>query len=144
MKRILIGLAALAVLTAGVAVATPSRGYVPRVIGSGTVGPLSIEHPDPTTALFIRATLEPNGGTTGWHSHPAHVFVLVKKGRVALFDGDTCTRTVYEKGEVFLETPGHVHKAKNVGDEQVILIATFVGLPPDTPATTDEANPCLS
>ena len=37
MKRIMIGLAALVVLTAGVAVATPSRGYVARVIGYGTV-----------------------------------------------------------------------------------------------------------
>ena len=144
MKRIMIGLAALVVLTAGVAVATPSRGYVARVIGSGTVESLSIQHADPTTTLFVRATLEPGGGTTGWHSHPAHVFVLVKAGRVGLFDGDTCTRTVYEKGEIFLETPGHVHKAKNVGDEPVLLIATFVGLAPDTPATTDEANPCVA
>ena len=96
MKRIMIGLAALVVLTAGVAVATPSRGYFARVIGSGTVESLSIQDADPTTSLFVRVTLEP-GGTTGWHSHPAHVFVLVRAGRVALFDGDSCTRTVYEE-----------------------------------------------
>ena len=143
MKRIMIGLAALVVLTAGVAVATPSRGYVARVIGSGTVESPSIQDADPTTSLFVRVTLEP-GGTTGWHSHPAHVFVLVRAGRVALFDGDSCTRTVYEEGEIFVETPGHVHKAKNVGDDPVLLIATFVGLPPDTPPTTDEANPCVT
>jgi quercetin dioxygenase-like cupin family protein len=142
MKRIIIGIAALVVLTAGIAVATPSRGYVARVLGSGPVAPLSIQHADPTTALFVRAALEANG-TTGWHSHPAHVFVLVKAGRVALSDGDTCTRTVYDKGEVFVETPEHVHKATAVGPDPALLIATFVGLAPDTPPTTDEANPCL-
>ena len=142
MKRIIIGIAALVVLTAGIAVATPSRGYVARVLGSGPVAPLSIQHADPTTALFVRAALEANG-TTGWHSHPAHVFVLVKAGRVALSDGDTCTRTVYDKGEVFVETPEHVHKATAVGDDPALLMATFIGLAPGAAPTTDEANPCL-
>ncbi|HET9310921.1 MAG TPA: cupin domain-containing protein [Actinomycetota bacterium] len=143
MKRIMIGIAALVVLTAGIAVATPSRGYVARVLGSGPVDPLSIQHADPTTALFVRAALEAKG-TTGWHSHPAHVFVLVKAGRVALADGDTCTRTVYDQGEVFVETPGHVHKATAVGDDPALLIATFVGLAPGAAPTTDESNPCLT
>lgn len=141
MKRIIIGLAAVLVMTAGIAVATPSRGYVTKLLGSGSFDSLSIQPSGQSVALFVRAELEP-GGTTGWHSHPAHVFVLVRAGRVALSDGDTCTRTVYNKGEIFLETPDHVHKATNVGNEQVVLLATFVGLPPDTPPTTDEANPC--
>lgn len=144
MKRILIGLAALAVMTTGIAVATPSHGYVARVLGAGTVDSLSIRHADPTNTVFVRAELEPNGGSTGWHSHPANVFVLVKTGRVAVHDGDSCTRAVYEKGEVFVEEPGHVHKAQNVGDEPVVLIATFVGLAPDAAPTTDEKNPCLT
>lgn len=145
MKRTIIGLAAVLVLTAGVAVATPSRGYVAKLLGATTIDSLSIQPSGPSIAMFLRASLEP-GGTTGWHSHPAHVFVLVKAGKVAVFDGDACTRTVYRQGEVFLETPGHVHKASDVSDDDggTVLIATFVGLPPDTPATTDEANPCLS
>ena len=55
-------------------------------------------------------------------------------------EGD-CTRNVYRPGEIFVETPGHVHKALNVEEDGVVLVATFVGLPPDTPPTTDEANP---
>lgn len=142
MKRTIIGLAAVLVLTAGVAVATPSRGYVAKVLGATTIESLSIQPSGASTALFVRVSLEP-GGTTGWHSHPAHVFVLVKTGKVALFDGDACTRTVYQQGEIFLETPGHVHKATDLSGGGTVLIATFVGLPPDTPPTTDEANPCL-
>ena len=142
-KRVIIALAAVLVLTVGAAVATPSRGYVAKVLGSGTVDSLSIRHADPTTALFVRAALEANG-TTGWHSHPAHVFVLVKAGRVALLNGDTCTRTVYDEGEIFMETPGHVHKATAVGDDPALLIASFVGLAPGSAPTTDEANPCLA
>jgi quercetin dioxygenase-like cupin family protein len=141
MKRILIGLAAVLAISGGIAVATPSRGYEARALGSTTIDSLSIQPSGESVALFVRATIEPDG-TTGWHSHPAHVFVLVRDGRVAVRDGDTCTRTIYTKGDVFLETPGHVHKASNVGDQQVVLIATFVGLPPNTPPTTDEANPC--
>ena len=47
----------------------------------------------------------------GWHSHPAHVFVLVRQGRVAVNEEGACTPTVYTKGEIFHEEPGHVHKA---------------------------------
>ena len=141
MKRIIIGLAAVLAISGGIAAATPSGGYVARALGSTTIDSLSIQPSGESVALFVRATIEPDG-TTGWHSHPAHVFVLVRDGRVAVRDGHTCTRTIYTEGDVFVETPGHVHKAINVGDEQVVLLATFVGLPPNTPPTTDEANPC--
>jgi quercetin dioxygenase-like cupin family protein len=145
MKRIIIGLAtAVLAISGGIAAATTSRGYVAEALGSTTIDSLSIQPSGESVALFVRATIELDG-TTGWHSHPADVFVLVRKGRVAVRDGDTCTSTIYNKGDVFLERPGHVHKASNVGDEQqVVLIATFVGLPPNTPPTTDEANPCLT
>ena len=142
-KRVIIALAAVLVLTVGAAVATPSRGYVAKVLGATTIDSLSIQPDGPSSTLFVRAQLEPNG-TTGWHSHPAHVFVLVKAGRVAIIEEGDCTRAVYTPGEIFMETPGHVHKALNVGEGGVVLVATFVGLPPDTPPTTDEANPCLA
>jgi quercetin dioxygenase-like cupin family protein len=142
MKRIIIGIAAVLAVSGGIAAATPSRGYVAKALGSTTIHSLSIQPSGESVALFVRATIE-DDGTTGWHSHPADVFVLVKQGSVAVRDSYTCTSTIYNKGDVFVEMPGHVHKASNVGDGQVVLLATFVGLPPDTPPTTDEANPCL-
>src|SRR5215212_9014670 len=141
MKRIIIGIAAVLAVSGGIAAATPSRGYVAKALGSTTVESLSIQPSGESVALFVRATIE-DGGTTGWHSHPADVFVLVRHGRVAVRDGSTCTSTIYNEGDVFVEMPGHVHKASNVGEEKVVLLATFVGLPPNTPPTTDEASPC--
>jgi len=141
MKRIIIGVAAVLVISGGIALATPSRGYVAEPLGSTTVGNLSINAYGDSVVLFVRATID-KGGTTGWHSHPSNVFVLVRHGSVAVRDGDTCTSNKYNEGDVFVEMPGHVHKATNIGDNQVVLIANFVGLPPGTPPTTDEANPC--
>jgi len=142
MKRIIIGIAAaVLVISGGIAAATPSRGFVVRPLGSTTIDSLSIQPSGESVALFVRVTIA-HDGTTGWHSHPSNVFVLVRQGRVQLVDGDTCTRTTYNEGDVFVETPGHVHKAVNNGDEKVVLLANFVGLPPNTAPTTDEANPC--
>ncbi len=143
MKRTIIALAAVVVLTAGIAVATPSRGYTAKPLGAATFDSLSIQESEPSTALFVRAELE-EGGTTGWHSHPADVFVLVKKGRVAINGEGHCSPIIYTEGEIFQEEPGHVHKASNVGDDEVVLVATFLGLPPGAAPTTDEANPCLT
>ena len=141
MKRSIIALAAVVVLTAGIAVATPSRGFTTKLLGSATFDSLSIQESEPSTALFVRVHQEV-GGTSGWHSHPADVFVLVKKGRVAVNEEGHCTPTVYTAGDIFHETPGNVHKASNVGDDELVLIATFIGVPPGAATLTDEANPC--
>jgi quercetin dioxygenase-like cupin family protein len=143
MKRIIIGIATAAVLVVwgGIAAATPSHGFVVKPLGSTTVDSLSIQPSGPSVALFVRVVQEP-GGTSGWHSHPANAFVLVREGSVRVWDGDTCTSTIYNKGDVFTEMPGHVHKASNAGDGQLVLLVTFVGLPPNTAPTTDEPNPC--
>src|SRR5512134_1922850 len=93
-KRVIIALAAVLVLTVGAAVATPSRGYIAKVLGATTIDSVSIRPDGPSVTLFVRAQIEPDG-TTGWHSHPAHVFVLVKQGRVAIIEEGDCTRTVY-------------------------------------------------
>ena len=141
MKRTIMGLAAVVVFTAGMAAATPSRGFTAKLLGATTFDSLSIQESGPSTALFVRVEQEP-GGTSGWHSHPAHVFVLVKKGRVAVKVEGDCSRTIYTRGDIFREMPGHVHKASNAGDGELVLIATFLGLPPGAAPTTDEANPC--
>ncbi len=143
MKRTIIALAAVVVLTGGIAVATPSSGFTTKLLGAGTIDSLSIQEYGPSTALFVRVAQEP-GGTSGWHSHPANVFVLVKKGRVAVSGEGDCAPIIYTKGDIFQEEPGHVHKASNVGDGELVLIATFLGVPPGAAPLTDEANPCLT
>ena len=143
MKRIIIGIATAAVLVVwgGIAVATPSHGFVAKPLGSTTIDSLSIQPSGPSVTLFVRVHQDP-GGTSGWHSHPANAFVLVREGSVRVKDGDTCTSTVYNEGDVFTEMPGHVHKASNAGDGDLVLLVTFVGLPPNTPPLISEPNPC--
>ena len=140
MKRTIIALGAATVLLAGVATATPPRGFTTKVLGATTVDRISVTEGEASNVAFVRVELAPDG-TTGWHSHPSHVFVLVKSGRAVHID-DGCGRTVFEEGQVFVEEPGHVHKVINPGDEPAVFIATFVGLPPDAPALTDEPNQC--
>jgi quercetin dioxygenase-like cupin family protein len=143
MKRTIIALAAVVVLTAGIAVATPSRGFTTKLLGAATFDSLSIQESEPSSVLFVRVEQEP-GGTSGWHSHPADVYVLVKQGRVAVIEEGDCARAVYTRGDIFHETPGHVHKAFNVGDGKLVLVATFLGVPPGAATLKDEANPCLT
>ena len=143
MKRTIIAIVAGVALAAsiGSAAATPGHGIVVTPLGSTTVDSLEIEPSGPSVALFVRVVQEP-GGTTGSDSHLGNAFVLVSEGSVRVWDGDTCTSTVYNQGKVFTEMPGHVHKASNAGNGQLRLLVTFVGVPPNTPPTTDEPNPC--
>lgn len=142
MKRIIIGLAAAAVLVTGVAaVATPSRGFSAKLLGATSVDQISINVDEPSNVVFARIKIEA-GGTSGWHSHPSNLFVLVKRGRAVYVDGETCEREVLRKGDVFVETPGEVAKVVTNQRRPAVFIANFVGLPPDTPTLIDEPNPC--
>ena len=90
------------------------------------------------------------GGTSGWHSHPGPVLVVVKTGTITFYragkhsglDGDdenrdngangpTCSRTVYAAGSAFVEVPapGHVMLAKNEGSTEATVTATYFAPP---------------
>lgn len=143
MRRAIIAFVAAAVLAlaaAVVAVATPPSGFSAKLLGVTTTGRIAINETDPSSVLFARVILEP-GGTTGWHSHPSYVFVLVKSGS-AVRVNHHCNRAVFEQGDVFIERTDRVHKVINRGDEPAIFVATFVGLPPGSPTLIDERNPC--
>lgn len=140
MKRLIVVAAIVATVSAGVALATPSHGFSTVLLGSKTVQHLSIREQDPTVALVVRATLEP-GGFSGWHSHPATVVVAVRSGEVTLLSHD-CTHRTLQAGQMFIERPGVVHQVVNNTSSDVVLIATFLGLPPGASPTTDEPNPC--
>lgn len=89
--------------------------------------------------------LLPNG-STGWHSHPGPVVVLVKSGSLTLYSGDdpTCTPRTYSAGEAFVDSgQGHVHLARNLDATQnVELWATYFDVPPPpAPFRLDAAAP---
>lgn len=72
------------------------------------------------------------GGTTGWHSHPGPVVVVVKAGTLTFVrdaDGE-CTSTAYGMGSAFVDSgQGHAHTAFNLGTENLVLIATYFDVP---------------
>lgn len=72
------------------------------------------------------------GGTTGWHSHPGPVVVVVKAGTltyVRASDGE-CIETPYSAGTAFVDPgQGNVHTAFNLGNENLVLIATYFDVP---------------
>lgn len=72
------------------------------------------------------------GGTTGWHSHPGPVVVVVKQGTLTYIRavGDECVETAYPAGSAFVDPgQGHAHTAFNLGGDNLVLIATYFDVP---------------
>ena len=72
------------------------------------------------------------GGSTGWHSHPGPVVVLIKSGQMSFYSSEdpTCTVRTYSAGEAFIDSgQGHVHIARNEGSEDLELWATYFDVP---------------
>ncbi|HZM72671.1 MAG TPA: cupin domain-containing protein [Candidatus Polarisedimenticolia bacterium] len=81
------------------------------------------------------------GGTTGWHSHPGPVVVIVKAGALTYVreDHGQCFETVYPAGTAFVDPgQGHVHTAFNRGTENLVLMATYFDVPAGTSPRIDE------
>jgi quercetin dioxygenase-like cupin family protein len=97
---------------AGNVQATPQSGVTTTFVKEplGIVGDL----------YFVQNTFAP-GGTTGWHTHPGHAFVMVTQGQITAYDGDdpTCTPRVYSAGQGFIDpvSSGHVHMLWNRTDK---------------------------
>jgi hypothetical protein len=82
------------------------------------------------------------GGSTGWHSHPGPVLVTVKSCALRLIYADhpTCTGTVFEAGDSFIDRGDEIaHIARNVpSTDNVELWATyFVPAEPGTSFRND-------
>jgi quercetin dioxygenase-like cupin family protein len=79
-----------------------------------------------TGFVFQEVTLDP-GASTGWHSHPGPLLVVVRSG---LLTHEARGRTVREfgPGEAFIELPGagNEHCGRNLGDEPVKLEVLFI------------------
>ena len=87
--------------------------------------------PDAGEVVVQEVTIGP-GGTTGWHSHPGPVVVVVKQGTLTYVraDGGVCSSTPYGAGTAFVDPgQGHAHTAFNYGTENMVLIATYFDVP---------------
>jgi quercetin dioxygenase-like cupin family protein len=87
--------------------------------------------PDAGEVVVQEVTIGP-GCTTGWHSHPGPVVVVVKQGTLTYIraDNGACTATPYSAGTAFVDPgQGHQHTAFNFGSENLVLIATYFDVP---------------
>ena len=138
---------------------TVASGFVSTPVARGTAEAFHIRSTDgfdveiktkDNTDIAVSNVVVSPGGTSGWHSHPGPVLVIVKTGAITFYragkhsglDGDaenrdngangpTCTRTVYPAGSAFVEVPapGHVMLAKNEGGIEATVTATYFAPP---------------
>jgi quercetin dioxygenase-like cupin family protein len=79
-------------------------------------------------------------GTTGWHSHPGPVVVVVKAGALTyvLEDHGVCVERTYPAGTAFVDPgQGNAHTAFNRGTEDLVLYATYFDVPVGTSPRID-------
>jgi quercetin dioxygenase-like cupin family protein len=155
-----IALVPVAVAVAGVALATPPSGvlisavmaraaFADRVdlkfaVKDSQLGTEVIHVNGAQDTVMQQFVLGPNG-STGWHSHPGPVVVLVKSGELTFYSADdpACTARTYAAGQAFVDSgQGHVHIARNESSSQnTELWVTYFDVPPGAPFRIDAAAP---
>lgn len=147
-RAIVIALLAV-VAVAGVAIATPPSGATPTTLGRGTLEAgekvntqmLKLDIRKDVDVVTQTITFVPDG-QFGWHSHPGPVFVTIVEGELTYYDSDeNCTSVVYSAGDSFIdEGGGHVHFARNEGETDLVLYATYL-VPVGAALRTDADDP---
>jgi quercetin dioxygenase-like cupin family protein len=81
-------------------------------------------------------------GSSGWHSHPGPVIVVVKSGTITFYraENPNCAPDIYGPGSSFTEQGGLVANATNKGTEAVVAVATFFA-PPGADLRIDKDKP---
>lgn len=139
--------AAMIVLVfAGTALGTPGSGIVsgPILARGDFVGDVDVKikferdghtvvsnAPSGGEVVVQEITIAP-GGTTGWHSHPGPVVVVVKAGTLTFVHEarGECIETPYPAGTAFVDSgQGHGHTAFNHGATNLVLVATYFDVP---------------
>jgi quercetin dioxygenase-like cupin family protein len=93
-----------------------------------------------TDFVFEQVTLEP-GASTGWHSHPGPLLVVVRSGTLTHDACGRATRT-FREGDAFVELPGagNEHCGRNLGTEPVTL--DVLSIAPSGSAAQTEVLTC--
>ncbi len=104
--------------------ASPGSGFVPSPIVNGHFGTLDVKGEkvdkwdmllktkDDTDIGADRLTVQPQG-YSGWHAHPAPVFVTVTQGTIEWYDAALCTARTYTVGQSFIEPALSSHNVRN-------------------------------
>lgn len=157
MKRLaaLVATLALAVATAGTALATPPAGVTSApILARGTNQTAQvISAAANTDAVTTQLTLAP-GATTGWHSHPGPVTVVVTSGTIQFWRTPDCVQRTLQAGDSVnlsdaVIAPGGgtgLDLARNEGTVPATVILTHVNIPAGSTALLQpvSSTPCTS
>ncbi|HEX9122667.1 MAG TPA: cupin domain-containing protein [Actinomycetota bacterium] len=122
--------------------ATPGINSASTLLARGTdQSPGTLPFREGTDVVVAQNTFEV-GGSSGWHSHPGGVIVVVQQGELTLYRsvGNHCESTRYTAGQSFIERPDDVLNGVNTGSIQTIVYAVFPNVPIGGPTRVDVAN----
>lgn len=81
------------------------------------------------TDLTVSNVVVVPGGTSGWHSHPGPVLIIVKTGTLKFYrpipGHSGCSFTVYNAGSAYVEEGGDVGVLRNEGSIDGTLTVVF-------------------
>lgn len=96
---------------------------------------------DASQVAFQDFTFDP-GGSTGWHSHPGPVIVLVKSGALTYYTGPGCVARTYPAGTAFIDSgDGNPHLARNESGVTTQTSVVYFGVPLGESPRIDEVAP---
>src|SRR5438552_7614223 len=119
LRKMIVLAAALCAIVLGI----PAYSAVTNIIAVGTI-PNSELFDGPAT-VTVRQHLIAPGETLAWHYHPGRAYNVVKRGTLTVEDGCGQVESL-SAGEGFEETEFHVHRAMNLGTEEVEVYNTFI------------------
>jgi hypothetical protein len=96
----------------------------------------------PALDVAVQSIAFPDGSSSGWHSHPGPVFILVAKGKMRFYESDdpSCTGIEKKEGEGYLDEGDHAHFARNESGAPAQTIVTYFA-PQGATLRIDEPRP---
>ena len=132
---------------AAAALAAGGRPITEKVLGAASISQrYTVNVTSPTDVVVAEASVPP-GSSFGWHYHRAAVAVVVKSGRLTLYDSAdrTCTPRRYSTAQGLVEHKNHIHLARNEGPKPVVALVIYLslkhGVNPDVAAASPGNRP---
>src|SRR5687768_7665713 len=96
---------------------------------------------DGSHIAVLKFTVQP-GVRFPWHSHPGLVMVTITQGELVFVYADDCVERRYPTGTAFVDPGfGNVHYAFNPTGGELVIVATFLGVPNAPAALTNPVSP---
>lgn len=120
---------------------TASSGFASTLVGRGNIGTFHTKSgvgdydvqlkTNDNTDIAVSTIVVTPGGHSGWHYHPGPVLVVVTSGTITFYHGSdpTCSGMAHHAGTAFMEEGGDVGIARNEGNVNATVVATFFAPP---------------